>query len=447
MKLRPFVLALLLTVAIPLTAEAITVKVVPSPAGVDTWLSEEHSLPLIAVNVSFPAGSAYDPSGKPGLAAFTASLMDEGAGDMPAVAFRQAMEARAIRLSASADKDAITITMTTLAEHADEAFRLLALVLQRPRFDSEAVERMRVAILAGLRQEDEQPGTVASKAWFAKYFGSHPYARSDSGTPAGVQAITIDDIKNFAANHFVRDRVKMAVSGDITEAQLRRYLEQLFAALPAKPVPAIPRASDVAAPATETIQRNEPAPVAVFGFAGPLRLDADFIPTFVANYILGGGGFSSRLMDEIRDKRGLTYGISTYLADYRSASLIMGSVQSDKARISTALEVTKSELARFARDGATAKELADAKTYLTGSYPLGLDSNAKIARTLNAYQRQGLAPDYVEKRNAMIEAVTLAQVNAAAKKWYDPSKLVVVIAGTPEAAAPAPDAKGKAAAK
>jgi zinc protease len=171
------------------------------------------------------------------------------------------------------------------------------------------------------------------------------------------------------------------------------------------------------------------------------------MPTFVANYILGGGGFSSRLMDEVRDKRGLTYGISTYLADYRASSLIMGSVQSDKGRILTALEVTKSELARFARDGATEKELADAKTYLTGSYPLGLDSNAKIARTLNGYQRQGLTPDYVEKRNAMIEAVTLAQVNAMAKKWYDPSKLVVVVAGTPDAAPPAGDAKGKAAAK
>ena len=192
---------------------------------------------------------------------------------------------------------------------------------------------------------------------------------------------------------------------------------------------------------TNTIPRNEPAPVAMFGFAGPMRLDPDFIPTFVANYILGGGGFSSRLMDEVRDKRGLTYGISTYLADYKSSSLIVGSVQSDKAKINTALDVTKSELARFAKDGATAKELADAKTYLTGSYPLGLDSNVKIARTLNAYQRQGLTPDYVEKRNGLIQAVTLAQVNAMAKKWYDPSKLVVVIAGTPDAAAAAPNAK------
>src|SRR6185436_10756237 len=172
-------------------------------------------------------------------------------------------------------------------------------------------------------------------------------------------------------------------------------------------------------PGSQTIARDEAAPVAMFGLPGPMRLDADFIPAFVTNYIFGGGGFSARLMNEVRDKRGLTYGISTQLVNYRSAAFIMGTVQSEKSKIETALDVTKSEMARFAQEGATAKELADAKTYLTGSFPLGLDSNAKIARTLNQFQRQGLAADYVEKRNAMIEAVTLAKVNDMAKKYYD----------------------------
>jgi zinc protease len=448
MKIRPLVLALLLSVAVPGAANAITVKAVPSPSGVETWLSEEHAIPIIAVNIAFPAGAAYDPTDKPGLATFVSSLLDEGAGDLPSEGFKQALEARAIRIGASADRDYITVSMTTLKENADEAFRLLGLVLSRPRFDAEAVERMRVAILAGLKQEDENPSTVASKAWFATYFGTHAYAHPESGTPSGVQAITINDIKAFATDHMVRDRAKVAVAGDISDAELRRYLQQLFTSMPTKSVAQVPRASDAAKSSTNTIPRNEPAPVAVFGFAGPMRLDPDFIPTFVANYILGGGGFSSRLMDEVRDKRGLTYGISTGLADYKSSALIVGSVQSEKSKITTALDVAKSELARFAKDGATAKELADAKTYLTGSYPLGLDSNAKIARTLNAYQRQGLTPDYVEKRNGLINAVTLQQVNAMAKKYYDPAKLVVVIAGTPDAAGATPNAnQGKGAAK
>ena len=165
------------------------------------------------------------------------------------------------------------------------------------------------------------------------------------------------------------------------------------------------------------------------------RSDPDFIAVYVANYILGGGGFSSRLMDQVRDKRGLTYGIYTALADYKNASIILGNVQSDKTKIATAIDVTKDEMAKFAREGATEKELADAKTYLTGSFPLTFDSNAKIARNLNGFQRSGLSADYVEKRNAMIQAVTLAKVNEMAKKYYDPAKLVVVIAGSPAQAA------------
>ena len=162
-----------------------------------------------------------------------------------------------------------------------------------------------------------------------------------------------------------------------------------------------------------------------------MRADPDFIPAFVANYILGGGSFSARLMDQVRDKRGLTYGIYTQINDFRAASIVVGQVQSDKGKILTAIDVTKSEMAHFAKDGATVKELTDAKTFLTGSFPLTLDSNAKIARTLSAYQRSGLSADYVEKRNGMIQAVTLAKINEMAKKYFDPERLVIVIAGTP----------------
>jgi len=348
---------------------------------------------------------------------------------------------RAIRLTAQAERDFIVVSLTTLKDNADEAFRLLALALAHPRFDAEAVERMRVQQLASLKQEEERPATVGSKSWFTTYFGTHPYGHSVSGTPAGVAAISIDDIKAFAASHMVRDRLRVAVSGDINDAQLRKYLQQVFASLPAKQVPPVAKPAEAGKPGLHTIVRNEAAPVAMFGFAGPMRLDPDFIPTFVTNYIFGGGGFSARLMDEVRDKRGLTYGISTQLVDLRSSSLILGSVQSEKTKILTALDVTKSEMTRFAKDGATAKELADAKTYLTGSFPLGLDSNAKIARTLGGFQRSGLGVDYVEKRNAMIQAVTLAKINEMAKKYYDPAKLVIVIAGTPApAAATAPSA-------
>ena len=423
--------ASLVALLIPVTANAITVKSVQGPTGVETWLSEEHALPMIAVNISLPAGSAYDPADKPGLADMMASLLDEGAGDLTSDAFKQALESRAIRLTASAERDYVVVTLTTLKENADEAFRLAALALGHPRFDAEAVERIRVALQASLKQEDEDPARVAVKAWYAAYFGAHPYAHPTAGTPAGIAAIKNADIKNFAADHLVRGGIKVAVSGDVTEVQLKKYLQQLFLSLPAKSVAVVAKPTDAGKPASHTIVRNEAAPVAVFGSPGPMRADPDYIPAFVANYILGGGSFSARLMDQVRDKRGLTYGIYTQINDFRGASVIVGQVQSDKGKILTAIDVTKSEMEHFAKDGATVKELADAKTFLTGSFPLTLDSNAKIARTLSAYQRSGLSADYVEKRNGMIQAVTLAKVNEMAKKYFDPTRLVIVIAGTP----------------
>jgi zinc protease len=438
MTIRASILCLALALVLPAAAQAITVKTVQGPAGVETWLSEEHALPMIAVSISLPGGSAYDPTGKEGLAQLTSSLMDEGAGDLDSAAFKQAMESRAIRLSAQADRDYMVVSLTTLTENADEAFRLLAMALAHPRFDSEAVDRMRASRLASIKEDEQRATRVASNAWFAAYFGGHPYAHTESGTAASVQAIGIADIKSFAADHLVRDRVKVAVAGDITEAKLRRYLQQVLGPLPTKAVSPVAKPSEGAMPGSQIIPRDEAAPVAMFGFVGPMRLDPDFIPTFVTNYIFGGGGFAARLMTEVRDKRGLTYGISTQLVDFSSASIIMGTVQSEKSKIGTALDVTKSEMARFAESGATENELADAKTYLTGSFPLGLDSNAKIARTLNGFQRSGLPADYVQKRNAMIDAVSLQQVNAMAKKYYDPARLMVVIAGTPTVASAAP---------
>ncbi len=415
----------------PGAAGAAVIKTVPSPAGVETWLSEEHALPMIALSMSLPGGSAYEPKGKEGLASLTASLFDEGAGDLPSAEFKLATESRAIRISAQADRDHFVISLTTLTENAPEAFRLLALALSKPRFDSEAVERMRASMAADIKQEEQRATSVASKTWFGAYFGGHPYGHAASGTESSIGSLSIGDIKEFASGHIVRSNIKIAVAGDITEADLRRYLQQTIAPLPAKQVAPVARLASPGKPGLEILPREEAAPVAMFGFPGPMRLDPDFIPTFVANYIFGGGGFSARLMTEVRDKRGLTYGISTQQVDFKSAAIIMGTVQSEKSKINTALDVTKSEMARFAKDGATEQELADAKTYLTGSFPLTLDSNAKISRTLNGFQRSGLGPDYVEKRNSLIQAVTLAQVNAMAKKYYDPERLVVVVAGTP----------------
>jgi zinc protease len=391
---------------------------------------------MVAMSVSLPAGSAYDPVGKEGLSAITAALLDEGAGDMNANAFKQALETRAIHFSISTDRDFLVVSVKTLSANVNEAFRLLGLALAHPRFDAEAVERMRFAILAGLKEDEEDPGTIAAKAWFKAYFGAHPYAHDDDGSAEGLKAVTIPDIKVFASAHLVRGKAKVAVAGDITPEALAKLIETTFGPLSPDAPPATPRPSAVGAPGQQIIAMDVPQPSAIFGMPGPQRSEPDFIPTYIANYIFGGGGFSSRLMNEVRDKRGLTYGISTALADYRAAGIIVGEVASDKTTIGAALDVTKTVMARFAKEGATGKELMDAKTYLTGSFPLNFDSNMKIATTLNGFQQAGLGADYVVRRNALMDAVTLAQVNEAAKKYFDPARLTVVVAGTPQKPAP-----------
>jgi zinc protease len=428
----------------PNLAQAVTVKTAAGPQGTEVWLSEEHTLPMIAVNISLPAGQAYDPEGKAGLASMMASLLDEGAGDLDSDAFKQALEARAIRLGFAAGRDYLVVSLSTLTENADEAFRLLALALQRPRFDPDAIERMRAQMIANLKQDEEDPGTVAAKAWQQLYFGNHPYAHPGDGTEQSLTAIAAPDIKSFATAHLVRGGAKIAAAGDITEAQLRTYLDRVLAPLPAGNVQPVPPFAG-ARPETKVIPLDIPQVAVIFGMPGPARLDPDFMPTYVANYIFGGGGFASRLMDEVRDKRGLTYGIATGIEDSRAASTIRGSVQSEKSKVTTAIDVTKSEMQRFAQGGATQKELDDAKTYLTGSFSLGLDSNTKIAAALNGFQRSGLDAGYVARRNALIQAVTPAQVNAVAKKYYDASKMVMVIAGTATPVAGAPISSAPAA--
>lgn len=430
--------ALVFALIVPATAQAFTVKPVTAPSGMEVWLSEEHSLPLISVSISLPGGSSYDPTGQAGLAAMTASLLDEGAGNLDANAFKDALQAKAIQLSAGVERDYLVVTMTTLSANADDAFRLLAMALGHPRFDREPVERVRAQMLASLKQDEEDPAAIADKAWFNAYFGDHPYAHATEGTVASLPAITVQDIKSFAAIHLVRGRARVAVAGDITDAQLKKYITQVFAQLPTKAPSVVSRPSAVGKAGTLIVPMNVPQPAAVFGVPGPLRQDPTFIPTYVANYIFGGGGFSSRLMDQIRDKKGLTYGISSSLVDFRASAVISGTVESDRTKISLALDTLKSEMARFAKSGATAKELADAKTYLTGSFPLAFDSNVRIAVQLNGFQRDGLAADYVIKRNAMIQAVTLDQVNAMAKRYFLPERLTIVVAGTPQRAATPP---------
>lgn len=429
MKLACALGAAVVTLLAPLVAQALDVQAFNLAKSQEVWLVSDRTLPMIAMTAALPAGSGYDPQAKPGLASFAANLLDEGAGRLNATAFQTALSNRAIRLSITPERDYLIVSLVTLTDNAKDAFQLLGLALARPRFDQDAVARVRAQIVSALAGQDEDPASVATKGFHRAFFHDHPYAHPIDGSAAGVAAVTAADLKGFAASHWVGGGLKVAVSGDVDKAALVALLKTAFGKLPLKSPPALPFAAHEGQPGVQTIPMDVPQPTAVFGLPGILRSDPDFLPAYVANYILGGGGFSSRLTDEVREKRGLTYDISTDLEINRKAGYVMGEVATRRGAVQQTIAVIRDTLREYASNGPTQAELADAKTYLTGSFPLAFSSNAGIAAQLNTFQRTGLSVSYMKKRNALIDAITLDQVKRAAKRLFNPARLTFVVAG------------------
>jgi len=414
----------------PPAASAFGAKQVHIVKGADVWFAEDHTLPMVAMVAAFSAGSAYDPAGKNGLAEFAASLLDEGAGKLDAKAFHTALADKAIQLSVDTDRDWTVVTLTTLTANANDAFKLLGTALAHPRFDADAIARVRAQMLQNLRQQDEDPSEVASRDFHQVFFGPHPYGHAPEGDGPGLTAIARGDLQRFAAGHWVRGGLKIAVAGDVDSVTLTALVKSTFGPLSGATPPALPKPARLGAPGLHVFAMPVPQPNAVFALPGLLRSDPDYLAAYVANYILGGGGFSSRLTDEVREKRGLTYDVSTDVPALRKAGLIEGTVATRADAMNQTLAAVRDTMAKFAADGPTPQELTDAKTYLTGSYPLAFSSNAGIAGQLSAFQRAGMPVDYVARRNSLINAVTLDDVKRVAKKWFDPKRMTVVVAGT-----------------
>jgi len=427
-RLAPLLIGFVLSLP-AFTALAAPPRVLDIGANATVWFQEDRTVPMIAVSVSLPAGSVYDPPNKPGLAALAAYLFNEGAGNLRSTAYQDELARRAIQLSLSPERDYFTLSFVSLSANAKDAFQLIALALQRPRFDADAIVRVRAQMLQSLVQENEDPEAVASRRFYETFFAGHPYAHEVGGTAQGLNAIFAADLKTFARVHWVRGGVKIAVAGDIDTAALTALLKSTFAPLPAAPPPAPPRVTRLGGAGLTTLPMAVPQSVAFFGLPGMLRNDPDYLAGYVANHIVGGGDFSSRLTNEVREKRGLTYGISTSFGDFRAAGYVIGQVATKRESMNESLAVIRDVLRKYAQEGPTEQELADAKTYLTGSYPLLFSSNAGIASQLNTFQREGLPLDYVARRNSLIDAVTLDDARRAARRLFNPARLTIVVAG------------------
>ncbi len=424
------------TLLIPSTAFALDVQSFSPAMGQSVWFVSDRTLPMIAMTAALPAGSAYDPHAKPGLAAFAADLLDEGAGKLNATAFQTALSNRAIRLTVTPTRDFLIVSLVTLADNAKDAFQLLGLALSQPRFDQDAVARVRAQILSALAEQSEEPASVAENGFYRAFFRDHPYAHPLDGETASVSGISVGDLKGFAATHWVGTGLKIAVSGDVDRATLTALLKTAFGRLPQRAVPPLPFAARAGQPGVQVMAMDVPQPTVVFGLPGILRTDPDFLPGYVANYILGGGD-SGKIAADRRSarKRGLTYDISTDLETNRKARFVLGDVATGRGSVRQTIGVIRDTLRDFAANGPTdCRTSRTRKTYLTGSFPLAFGSNVGIASQLNTFQRIGLSVDYVKKRNALIDAITLDQVKRAAARLYNPARLTFVVAGSMEVA-------------
>jgi len=407
---------------------------VVSPGGIEAWLVESHANPLIAMRFAFRGGASQDDSGKEGLAYFISAMMDEGAGDLDAVAFQEREQGLAMRMDFDASRDVMLGNVQTLTANQDAVFDLVRLALSKPRFDKDAVERVRAQILAGLKFDENDPETVASLAWDKLAFPSHPYGRPVKGSTASIASISPQDLRSYSDRVFARDKLVISVVGDIDAAALGRALDHIFGALPAKAVLApVADANPPLGPSQQIIEMDVPQSVAQFGHRGIARKDDDFIPAYVLNYIIGGGGFSSRLMEEVREKRGLAYSVHSNLFPFQHGAVFVGNVATKNEAVGQSLAVIEDELRRLAEQGPTAEELESAKSYLTGAYAVRFESSSSIANQLLWIQIEDLGIDYVNHRNELIEAVSLEDIKRVAKRLFEADRLITTIVGKPVA--------------
>ncbi len=415
------------------TAHAIEIQVVKSDKGVTAWLVEDHSNPLIAMRFSFKGGATSDPDEKLGMSDFLSGMLDEGAGDIKSAEFQQIISDLSIKMSFSAKQDRFNGSLQTLTENRDKAFSMLKLALTSPRMDAAPYARMLQQNLVGLKTDKENPRTIVSRAWLKTMVGDHPYARPKTGTEVTLKNITAQDLKDKAKMLFTRDDLLIAVTGDIDAKALKKLLDDTFGSLPAKSsVPSIDDAKVNTKATVQIIDRNMPQSIIQFGQPGIKRLDKDFIPGYIVFHILGSGQFSSRLMEEVREKRGLAYSAYATLFPMDHAGLVLGSTATVNARVGETVKVIRDEFARMQKDGPTQKELDEAVAYLTGAYALRFDTNSKIAGQLLGTMTARSGIDYIKNRNALIRAVTLADVKRVAKRILKADQLTFTIIGKPE---------------
>ncbi|MEM1038801.1 MAG: pitrilysin family protein [Pseudomonadota bacterium] len=417
-------------------ARAVDIQTVTSAKGVKALLVEDYAVPLVSFSFSFKGGSTQDAEGKEGTANLLSSMLDEGAGDLDSKAFQEALDDNGMEYRFSSSVDSFSGSLRTVVDVSDRSFELMAAMINRPRFDAEPIERIKVALGNRIESAKSNPNALVTKLWRETVFKDHPYARPLTGTKETLAAITAEDLEDYRKRIFARDNLVIGVVGAISADRLKTVLDQIFGDLPEKSQRAdVPELVFTAADANRTVHMDFATPQTNIRLALPglKRDDPDFFAAYLVNYVLGGGSFSSRFFKEVREKRGLAYGVYSYLATFDSGGLVGGGSATQADRAQTTIDVLREEIARMGREGPTQEEFDQAKAYIIGSYPISnLDTSGKIASVLVAIQTADLGIDYIDKRAEYLNAVTLEDAKRVAKDLFSTPPLVVTVGQKPQ---------------
>lgn len=420
--------AITLVLGMAAQAAAMEIREVRSPGGITAWLVEDYTVPIVTMRFAFRGGSTQDPAGREGLANMMTGLFDEGAGSMESEAFQTRLDDIGLEMSFNAGRDAVYGSARMLADVRQQGFTLLELALTKPRFDAAPIDRIRGQIVAGIDANAHNPETAAQIAWTEALYGDHPYARRDEGTAQTLAAIGAEDLRDFHRKVFARDNLTVGVVGAISADELARTLDQLFGDLPENAELRHVQHVEPKFGQSVTIEYDLPQTSIRLAYPGIERNDPAFFAAFLMNHVLGGGTFLSRLFEEVRERRGLAYSVGSSLVNnqFSSALAIATATRSDRA--AETLGIIREVVRHMAEEGPTQAELDAAKRYVKGAYAVAnLTSSGAIARTLVDLQLDKLGIDYIDRREALIDAVTLDEAKAAARRLLSAEPAVMIL--------------------
>ena len=399
-------------------------------------LSEKHEIPMITINMAIKAGSTAVPTDKPGLASITASLLMQGTKKRTASQIHQEIDFIGGSLSAGGGDDFASANLRVLKKDIPIGLDLLSDVLLNPAFDQKEIDRKVKETLAEIQRQKQEPGIIAGQAFAKAVFGGHPYGRTNDDVAAYYPKLARQDIVDFYSSRYSPDNAIIAVVGDVTEKEIIAMLNGYFKAWQkkAQPISALTQPPVIEKTVVQKIDKDVAQANIDLGHIGISRENPDFYAVSVMNYILGGGGFSSRLMDNIRDNKGLAYDVHSGFSAQKEPGAFTVSIQTKNESANDVIAETQKELRRIQTELVSEKELADAKAYLSGSFPLRMDTYAKIAGMLTSIEIYNLGLDYPQKYPALIKGVTREDIQRVAKKYLHPDRMVIVVVANQEKA-------------